>query len=754
MHPREHGSRILKGLAARPLLAAAMACVSGLLAGSLQPWMGWVVVVVFAVACWRFCARSLGLLVLLCSVVSLGVSQWRERQAEIAQRELLSLPVSEAEGRVVEDARGDAAYWRAPVELTGERSGAGHRVWWCGRGEVPVEGASVAGRGRFVALPSPRNPGEFDRAEWSKREGFVAQFRQGGDAVVVETPFWARVGADLRRVFRERLTMGLDSKSRAAMVIRAVVMGERPEDADELIEVFRLSGCLHVFSVSGLHVAMVAAIGWFLFSRMGLPRRYAVACLLPLVFGYAWLTGANPPAVRAAWMTAVFLGAFIFRRRPDLLNALGVVLLVGVLWDGRMLFRPGVQLSYGVVAAIGLGVPLISKWTGRMAEVDPLLPQGEMSRWQRWWLKVRQWLAASLGVSLAAGVGSAPLTAWHFGLLTPISVVAGLVMVPLVFLVLLVGLLSVAVSPVVPMASGGLNRCNGVLADGCAAVAGGFAAIPGGHFRIGVVRDPRLVVFDLDRGDAAACFVDGEGGGVLIDCGGSRSFEYTVLPSLQRLGVSPDAVVLSHPDAGHLGGGALVWQSLPIKQVLLPVPQARSEIYQAWVQDAAAAGVRVVQAADGMRLPLPDGAVLELLHVPDPEALNARADHRVMVMRMDWRGWRVLWTSDAGMVVEDALIDAGVDMTADVVVAGKHRTDLALSDRFVETVNPQLVVVANDDFPAGEQIDPGVMEYWRGRGVGWVDQSKSGAVEIWLDRDGALHIRGFVDQQEWVLRPD
>ena len=99
------------------------------------------------------------------------------------------------------------------------------------------------------------------------------------------------------------------------------------------------------------------------------------------------------------------------------------------------------QLSYGVVAAIGLGAPLWARWSGGMAAVDPLLPATEMSRWQRWSWRGKQWLAGSLGVSLSAGIGSAPLTIHHFGLFAPISVVASLVMVPAVFVVLLVATL-------------------------------------------------------------------------------------------------------------------------------------------------------------------------------------------------------------------------------------------------------------------------------------------------------------------------
>ena len=121
------------------------------------------------------------------------------------------------------------------------------------------------------------------------------------------------------------------------------MIGEQPPDADALISEFRNSGTLQVFSVSGLHVAMVGSIGWLILGWLGVPRRWAVVILLPLVFGYSWITGNSAPAVRSAWMAAVFLGAFVFRKVyktvPERLSTFRLFIrrrLVGVL---SLLFR-------------------------------------------------------------------------------------------------------------------------------------------------------------------------------------------------------------------------------------------------------------------------------------------------------------------------------------------------------------------------------------------------------------------------------
>ena len=66
-----------------------------------------------------------------------------------------------------------------------------------------------------------------------------------------------------------------------------------------------------------------------------------------------------------------------------MLNALGAVLLVAMLWDGRLLFQPGVQLSYGVVAAIAIGAGWAARLFSWMEKPELYLPLAMMTRWQK-----------------------------------------------------------------------------------------------------------------------------------------------------------------------------------------------------------------------------------------------------------------------------------------------------------------------------------------------------------------------------------
>jgi competence protein ComEC len=156
--------------------------------------------------------------------------------------------------------------------------------------------------------------------------------------------------------------------------------------------------------------------------------------------------------------------------------------------------------------------------------------------------------------------------------------------------------------------------------------------------------------------------------------------------------------------------------------------------------------------ADVHRIDGPDGAVWHRLNIPHAGASPGLADDRCAVWRLDWRGWRILFTSDAGYRTERQLIDARADVRADIIVAGKHRDDFSLSDDFLTAVNPQVIIAKNPDYPVEERHPPETIEDWRKRGIVFVDQTETGGVTLSVQNNGDLVVQGFlVPQKNFVL---
>ena len=111
----------------------------------------------------------------------------------------------------------------------------------------------------------------------------------------------------------------------------------------------------------------------------------------------------------------------------------------------------------------------------------------------------------------------------------------------------------------------------------------------------------------------------------------------------------------------------------------------------------------------------------------------------------------ILWLSDAGSAAEQAMLESGQDLRADVIVAGSHRSDLSLTDDFVAAVNPRAIIIDNDAHPEGEGFSPQLIQSWRNAGITVFDQSACGAVRIRPD-DKSLLIEGFVNGAELRLK--
>ena len=745
-------------LAAVPLAmpGVAAACAVAAVDGGLWGWWCGVAAAVWA-AGWSDRWRGLCLAVLAAAVAG-GAHGWRvaadsgrlERVFARGERVTMRL---RGEVTTVPVVRGNR--WTAMVRATGSEGGGssaaevtGMKVWWSGASRVPLAGASVEASGLLERPPVRRNPGEFDFAGWlwRQRVGMVFSPLPGKGTVVIDPTGWRGRAERFRRGFAEAIILGLDAGTREARVILAMVVGVMPEGDDELIGAFRESGVLHVFAVSGLHVGIVAAIGWVVLRCLRVPRRMAIGLLLALVFGYAWVVGWKATTMRAAWMVVVALTGFLLRRPAALLNSLTIVGLAALLLDGHQLFLPGFQLSYGVVAVIGIFGVSLGRLCRRFAGHDPFLPRSLLTTWQERRLRWREGTLSSLGVSLAAWLGSAPLIGWHFGLLTPVAPLASLVLMPVVFVILGLALLGAALAPVAPWAACQVNRLNAVAADVSVFLAGGAAALPGACVPLAaLVPSPReLVIHDIPHGGGAAVLRPGGRGAVLFDTGDGVSFERVVLPALRQRATTVDDLMLSHPDSGHIGGAAVALDALRPRRVWLPVERARSPAYRALVAEAPHDGreVRVLERGGGFACG--PTARWEVVRVADPAAWDAVADDRCAVLRLHWCGWRILFTGDAGFVTEKALLDQGADVAAEVWVAGRHRTDPGFTAEFLAAVAPRLVVASHAEFPPEERLPADWRARLDGGGIAWFHQGESGAVTIRAEQ-GHLSAEGFVD---------
>jgi competence protein ComEC len=144
-----------------------------------------------------------------------------------------------------------------------------------------------------------------------------------------------------------------------AGMLNAMLFGDRSSLTQQLRVGFQRTGSFHLFVVSGMHVALLAGLVFWIARRLRLRNWLATLLTLALTYAYALLTGFGVPVQRALLMTAVFLLARLLSRQHNVLNALGAAALAVLIWSPRALFEASFQMTFlAIVAIAGIAMPL------------------------------------------------------------------------------------------------------------------------------------------------------------------------------------------------------------------------------------------------------------------------------------------------------------------------------------------------------------------------------------------------------------
>ena len=240
------------------------------------------------------------------------------------------------------------------------------------------------------------------------------------------------------------LRLGLTSHEELADLYVAMMLGQKQELSATQKDLFIRSGTMHLFAISGLHIAGIAlALNTLLaVLRMSAGARFVVGTAL--LWTYVEITGGEPSAVRAFWMVTCLLGARRLRAPGNSLSALAVSALAVLVLDPHQLFSASFQMSYGIVAALLLyGVPLQERW---LAAWQPWArqPKAEWTVRMRFTEWVGRGFLGAVALGLAATLVSTPAALGFFGLMAPGGFFVNLLLIPLSTLVLFAGVAAMA----------------------------------------------------------------------------------------------------------------------------------------------------------------------------------------------------------------------------------------------------------------------------------------------------------------------
>jgi competence protein ComEC len=670
-------------------------------------------------------------------------------------------------------------------------------------------GETIACQARLRALRGTANPGLPDPVLALRAVGIEALAGVPSAGVIERLAEPVGLGARraaflARRALRAAIDRAVDGP--AGAFLKTAVLGDRRGVAPEVEEGFRAAGATHVLSVSGLHLAAVAAL-FFLLVRgaaarvPGLPlyvdpRAVAAAASLPAIAFFTLLTGEAVATERSALMLGLGMAALLVGRAASPGPTIAGAALVLLVARPLQIFDVSLQLSVASVA----GIALIARRLG------PARAPGEGPG-----RRALGWLGRFGAATLAATAATAPLSAHVFGEVAPAAPLGNLALVPLVEMAVvpiglggaaagalwaplgrwplaLAGLCArltlwiaagfrahapvwlcrapnpfetgflIAAGALALLAAGtrGAQRPLAIAALACAIVAAGSLTIRALERRF--TRTLTVTFLDVGQGDAAV--VEAPGGAVLlIDGGGTRDGQFDtgahiVEPYLRARGIGRlDVVALSHPHPDHLNGLFRILDRFPVGAFWSSGDDGHNPEYRRLVELARGRGVPTPEVAPralgGARVE-PLGPFLDsTIGAPPGLTVNDAS----LVLRVGFAGRGVLFPGDLEADGEGELAGrraVGQAVASDVLKVPHHGSRTSSSDELLDAVRPALAVMSlgwhnQFHFPA-----PEILARYAARGVRTLRTDRDGAVTVTIDRQGHITVtcaRGCGDTQ-------
>jgi len=540
-------------------------------------------------------------------------------------------------------------------------------------------------------VPSYGVPGAFNYQEYLASQGISMSGWIRSPSLIMEIhrlppPTWWQTirylpeqsRAFFSQVIRETLP------NPQAGVYQAILLGEMTNLSPKVMEDFKANGSFHILSISGLHMALVSFCFVGLFSwllrrsewlLLHLPaaKVAALLSLIPLSL-YALIAGFNPPVVRSLIMVSVFIFALLADRQWSLFNNIAIAAFLLLSVKPSLIATASFQLTFAAVIAIALCSPILAKIvTQKQPSAIP---------WpHRAWLGLQKWAVASLLVSLAATLGTAPILAYQFNRISLVSPLSTLLIEPFLCLWSLpLGLAAYLLAPW-PAIAHGLLHLGGLGITIALALADLCARIPWSSLWLATPPIATIIAWyalqllsisaskmsrrqllvgvalcliggvipllpnHVDRGEAMISVLDvGQGSAIVIELANQEAIlidggrkqspsargndpgQELIAPFLWHKGITRLAmIVCSHPDDDHYSGIPFLLKHFRPKTLWVNGADSQERGYGAMLSLARQLEIAVKVAAKGTELVEAQETSLLVLHGEQPPLPGTRA---------------------------------------------------------------------------------------------------------------------------------
>lgn len=609
-------------------------------------------------------------------------------------------------------------------------------------------GDTITLSGKPKEIHDYQNPGRMNMVMTNISQDIRCQISPDKYSITVEKGQRSLIddfSSSVRNMFRDSMEQVMPTSDAAA--IFAMLFGGYNGIKPELLEAFTTTGIIHILSVSGSHITLMAATAGIIGRTLHLPAMATSFLAAITIVIYSILAGALMPVIRSAIMGLLTLTALTMEREQDSQHILTITAICLLLYQPLSLFDISFQLSFGATAGLLYLAPILRKW------LRYHLPR---------------FAADTIAMTIAAQLSVLPLLAWYFHAVSFSSLIANLAVTPIVELIIVIGLTAGILTALIPvigkfvfiiasLALGAVYELSKTIAglpfskvyvpvmawhliipyylflsyfclpqkqqDDCKKILRHLLApAPNKKLFLPIMflvtiavasffhlhnRTLQVHFIDVGQGDAAL-IITPHGRAFMIDTGGNRSGDFDIgervdVPYLLHYGVTClDYIFLTHAHDDHAKGTRGVIKKLPTGAIVTGLEGTDTYLKVFGGGNNTIRKELITPMKEGNSWIL-DGVQIQFLHIPAPTDKSSK-DNRLTseqsgnefstVIRISYGNASFLFTGDLGKEQEASLMEKTTDLSSTVLKVAHHGSRTSSSEEFLRAVNPKWSIIS------------------------------------------------------------
>lgn len=636
-------------------------------------------------------------------------------------------------------------------------------------------GDLISGDGIIRIPTGTRNPGGFNYRQYLKSKNIHYILTLDANSVGLNddsnNSFVFNALRDIRYNIVAMINEGFDE--RANVFLRGVILGEKALDT-ESNDNFQQLGIAHILAVSGLHVGYIYLLIHFISRILRIGKGAELIIIVVFLYCYCYLVGFSISVIRASLMLLILELSRFYDKKYDTLNVLTLLGTLLLLINPYTLFTPGFQLSFGCVLAITLIYPYLNnKIKFHSGILDYIKSMGILT--------------------ISIQVGVLPLMIYHFNSISMLSVVANILIVPIVGLVIVgfficiilriitgyffvSSLIQILIAVIYYISSFlssipytniilsplGVNtliyyylflfaslgyfylksKKNDSLIKGIVIVNTlGFLLI-----HVIIPQPLKVTVLDVGQGDSILIETPGDKT-ILIDGGGQRNYsvgDNILLPIFLYKNIKKiDLVIATHSHNDHILGIIELLDDISIEGIMINCIEDME--YEELINNAKKYNIPIF-TNDQAIIKMEDSVKLQCIY-PKKSMSTIEGNNSSIVSLLKYKDISFLFTGDLEEDGERLLLQENIDINSLILKVGHHGSNTSSSKEFIERVNPQYAIISvgkNNYFGHPSQEILNLLEE---KAVQTYRTDINGAIEITTYGE-TLHIREYGDKGE------